>query len=894
MATSARIDELRKKFEENPRRYFAPLANEYRKAGDPERAAAICEEYLPQQPGHMSGHIVYGQALYELGRYDEARQVFETALSLDPENLIALRHLGDIARMAGDAHAARVWYQRVLEADPRNEEIAQLMMSLLSTPVGSTTVDHNAPTPLNTPAVPPRASTPAPVAAVEASPTDPQLDTTAEIEAPRAAASQYTPFPPPPVAPQNFVSRHAPKEDELLDLDSFDLGGVPLSSLRTAKSAEAEAEPAAPSPTSETESDAVFEEFDSHVAAHHDTPFATQVPVEDSHVEHVHEDTYVDAQLIEEPEEHELFVEGSFVPAPFVEQSLAATPASPLDAQTHQAPPVDVSDVGIEKAQEYADGFEPDAFAIAAKPLTAGDVGSFEEEPPGTIELASDIDLGLPDDGGSSSTFTTSEEEPVDGLESFEPGFISEHISTEEPEHTLATESFFDTPRNIEASTPDALVDGFVEDSAAVTGSSAFAQVRDETTSSPVADVEHDAIEPLEFESSELESSELESSSPPFPEAASSIFADSHFHEAEPASSQGDPFTAAAFGEVASHEEPFVEDVVQPVEAHEAHEQHEAHEEHAALDAVEPDVFEHQLIDASAESFDDVEEIATPDSTEGDAHVPAAEVSATAQPGAFVTETMATLYLEQGHFDKAIDIYRQLVQQRPDDIPLRDRLHAAEERAWGQHDLGASILDETVGDTDFSPSENEGASHPTTYGGPTIREFLTGLFYRRSMTVVEEMPPGVEEEVHAESPHEKQEQEQEQEHEDVAAMAELPPEHEASSTRINSPASPSDSVGNSLGALFAEADAATHSDHMATPIGGTPAHRAPTELSLDHVFKSNPGQMPNRNAFSFDQFFSEGAVEPSAPAAEPVREAPTDANDDIAQFNKWLNGLKKS
>ncbi len=67
MASSARIDELRKKFDENPRRYFAPLANEYRKAGDLDQAILICQEYLPQQPGHMSGHIVYGQALYELG-----------------------------------------------------------------------------------------------------------------------------------------------------------------------------------------------------------------------------------------------------------------------------------------------------------------------------------------------------------------------------------------------------------------------------------------------------------------------------------------------------------------------------------------------------------------------------------------------------------------------------------------------------------------------------------------------------------------------------------------------------------------------------------------------------------------------------------------------------------
>ena len=130
MAGTSRIDELRKKFDENPRRYFAPLANEYRKIGDFEQAIFICQEFLPQQPGHMSGHIVYGQALFESGRHDEARSVFETALALDPENLIALRHLGDIARAHGDVETARAWYRRVLESDPRNDEIAGILASL--------------------------------------------------------------------------------------------------------------------------------------------------------------------------------------------------------------------------------------------------------------------------------------------------------------------------------------------------------------------------------------------------------------------------------------------------------------------------------------------------------------------------------------------------------------------------------------------------------------------------------------------------------------------------------------------------------------------------------------------------------------------------------------------
>lgn len=134
MTTAARIEELRKKFDENPRRYFAPLANELRKAGELTQAIALCREHLPKQPGHMSGYIVFGQALFEVGELDEARVVFEQALALDPENLIALHHLGHIARQVGDTATARRWYERALETDPRNDDIAH-QLAALATPV---------------------------------------------------------------------------------------------------------------------------------------------------------------------------------------------------------------------------------------------------------------------------------------------------------------------------------------------------------------------------------------------------------------------------------------------------------------------------------------------------------------------------------------------------------------------------------------------------------------------------------------------------------------------------------------------------------------------------------------------------------------------------------------
>jgi tetratricopeptide (TPR) repeat protein len=125
-----RLRELQTKFDENPRRYFAPLANEYRKGGQPKRAIEICRAQLEQMPGHMSGQIVYGQALYEAGEFEESRQVFERALTLDPENLIALRSMGDMSLQAGNTTEARKWYSRLLDADPKDTAVIALISEI--------------------------------------------------------------------------------------------------------------------------------------------------------------------------------------------------------------------------------------------------------------------------------------------------------------------------------------------------------------------------------------------------------------------------------------------------------------------------------------------------------------------------------------------------------------------------------------------------------------------------------------------------------------------------------------------------------------------------------------------------------------------------------------------
>ena len=130
MAESARIEDLRKRYHENPRRFFALLANEYRKSGFIDRALLLCEKHLAEQPENMNGLVVYGQALFESGRHEDARGPFERALGLDQENLIALRHLGDIARLTGDVPTAKAWYDKLLEFDRRNDEVLELLQEM--------------------------------------------------------------------------------------------------------------------------------------------------------------------------------------------------------------------------------------------------------------------------------------------------------------------------------------------------------------------------------------------------------------------------------------------------------------------------------------------------------------------------------------------------------------------------------------------------------------------------------------------------------------------------------------------------------------------------------------------------------------------------------------------
>ena len=113
MSTAARIDELRNRYQDNPRRYFASYANELRRMGALEEAIAVCREQLPQAPGHMSGYIVFGQALFESDQLQEARRVFESGSR--PEISITCELTDASGKHTG--HVSARWTLKALRKD---------------------------------------------------------------------------------------------------------------------------------------------------------------------------------------------------------------------------------------------------------------------------------------------------------------------------------------------------------------------------------------------------------------------------------------------------------------------------------------------------------------------------------------------------------------------------------------------------------------------------------------------------------------------------------------------------------------------------------------------------------------------------------------------------------
>ncbi len=128
MAYTSEIEKLERRWAENPKgRNFAPLADAYRKAGELDRAIELCRAGLQLHPDYVSAHIVYGRCLADQKDDAGATEVFRKVLALDPENVLALKVLAELAERGGRFEEAVEWLAKLLAVDPMNGDAAEAL-----------------------------------------------------------------------------------------------------------------------------------------------------------------------------------------------------------------------------------------------------------------------------------------------------------------------------------------------------------------------------------------------------------------------------------------------------------------------------------------------------------------------------------------------------------------------------------------------------------------------------------------------------------------------------------------------------------------------------------------------------------------------------------------------
>jgi tetratricopeptide (TPR) repeat protein len=201
MAVTSEIEKLERRWQENPLGLtFAPYAEACRKAGELAKALELLETGLAQHPTYVPAHIVRGRCHLDAHADGPAEQAFLRVTELDPENVIALRGLAEIAERSGRLAEAVQRLKQLLDVDRGNDDARGQLDRVLEL--------QSAPVPPPPPAPP---APPAPLPAAEP----------VAMPSPESWTAGSTP---------EMMAAEAPGDEEfnepsLLDLSALDLKG---------------------------------------------------------------------------------------------------------------------------------------------------------------------------------------------------------------------------------------------------------------------------------------------------------------------------------------------------------------------------------------------------------------------------------------------------------------------------------------------------------------------------------------------------------------------------------------------------------------------------------------------------------------------------------------------
>ena len=826
MASSRQIEHLERKHKENPGGLtFAPLANAYRNSGQPERAIEILIEGLEHHPEHAPARIVLGRCHLDLEDDSAAEPAFAGVFDLDKENVVALKALADICERASRFEDAARWLGHLLEADRNNREAREQLERVSYTKEIATETAEGAEASLD-------------VSSHEAAQEPQEIDHDEGAEPPMAdeaaAASGVafggaepfvfgTPWGEADLAAEETVGEEAPEE---LTID---------------KEVSEAAEPSIEQPYGSWEPPGIASEVtEGQSASGLDGPGG---PSEDAAAAETSdwlpaepvEDLVVEEDLVEKGLEATLDSEDEATLSPDAANEFQ-TPDTPeglsLHARAENELQVERAGEGLELSASEENEFQQSSDAEALRPSVEEDAGEQV------------ISLG----GSETSPF----QEAADPGSWFSP-------APDEEAASVAPESGPDgTPEPLETafgSEPDAPVEPPLEESEPLPSPWGPAgDVAPESTQEPLEtafDSEPDtAVEPTFEESEALPSpwgpaGEVERDGTP--EVAETAFGSELdtpdkplFEESEPLPSPWGPA-----GDV--EEEIRAESDESPLAGSESTRQHEevtefdvTSDEESEIE-VEPGSL---LADEAAEDAELSEDDVYPEVLGSDQdQVPPVQVepAAGAEPEtapAFVaTETMAEVYLSQGHRLEALDVYRVLLQSTPGDARLSEKVSALEEELEG----GVVAREDAAPEVDGFPGESGGRYAASATGGRTVKALFQDLLATKPV---------------------------------AETSLEAPPTQEAG-----------DLVDTGQNVV------------------GEPTRPAQDPLSLSAIFGEDTSPVPpalgrgsakaeEEEGFSFDNFFGDekDAASSERPSGGPPKGR--EAEDDLDQFQSWLQGLK--
>jgi len=102
----------------------APLAmaKTLSKAGKHDAAAKQVESYLATNPLDEDANLLLGTSLESAGHNNSARAVYEFLAEIAPKSAEGLRRAGSMTRRLGDPVKSLEYYERALQADPRDQD----------------------------------------------------------------------------------------------------------------------------------------------------------------------------------------------------------------------------------------------------------------------------------------------------------------------------------------------------------------------------------------------------------------------------------------------------------------------------------------------------------------------------------------------------------------------------------------------------------------------------------------------------------------------------------------------------------------------------------------------------------------------------------------------------